>query len=141
MKAAFWFLAHVLSVLVIVVAVILGWQYGWFDPAPYQNVQTIEVERDDENHLLVHLRYEKTEADCEYVRGIAYAVLPGDRIPVLFEPVRHAGETAQRFPGIQHLRWDIDLNVWNPDTVEIWTRHDCGGRRVDRMMAEIEVPK
>lgn len=112
-----------------------------FDPVPYRGAQVIEAERTQDNHLHVAIAYRKTSADCEYQRGQAFALLPGAREPVSFEAMRGPGQTSQRFEGQQMLRWDIDLNGWYPDVVEIWTRHDCEGHRIDRLMATVEVPE
>jgi hypothetical protein len=141
MKAAFWFLAHVASILVVVIGLVIGWQYGWLDPAPYRDVELVEVRREGEGHLFVHVRYTKTEANCTYQQAIPYAILPGDRVALRKEVFRDPGVTEQRLPGVEHLRWRIELGDWPSDRIHIWTSHECNGRNVPRMMIAIEVPQ
>jgi len=141
MQRAVTFLQMLLACMIVSLGTVLALKAGWFDPVPYRDVEVIDLRRDGDNHLFVHLAYIKTEADCEYVRGQAFAMVPGGREPVAFTPIRVGGQESQRFVGHQDLRWEIDLLQWRPDQVQIWTRHDCRGTRVDRLMATVEVPE
>jgi hypothetical protein len=117
---------------------------GILEPVAFRNAQQVEVSRLADNHLFVHLTYVKTTAPCEYRRGQAFAILPGgEREPVRYQPIRLGGQGMQRIEGAQHLRWDIDLNGWNPSYVELWASHECDGHiaHIDRMMARVAVPE
>jgi hypothetical protein len=58
--------------------------------------------------------------------------------------MRGAGQTAQREPGIQHMRVEVDLNGWADiaSAVEFWTWHHCEGREglVPRRIWTVTLP-
>lgn len=126
-------------VMVCAVSIVVLKNNGYFDPVPYRRVELVEAVFQDDGRLFVHATYIKTPADCEYVRGQAFVNVLGGREAVPFEPIRAAGQGAQRFVGEQTLRWMVDLNGLTASSVEIWTRHDCGGTIVDRQMLEVQI--
>jgi hypothetical protein len=134
------FLVQVAASLVVAIAVL--WWLS-LPPVAYDDWEFIEVSRQGDG-VFVHGTYRKTREDCRYQSGRAYAVLPGNREAVPFEPIRGAGQTAQREPGLQHMRVVIDLSQcpWcNATSIQFWTRHDCAGQIVDSMMWEVGVPE
>ncbi|MDG4650131.1 hypothetical protein P6F26_16910 [Roseibacterium sp. SDUM158017] len=134
------FLSQLAAALIVVLGVLL-----WINRPvhPYGNVEVLEVRREADNHLFVHARYDLTSEDCTYRQGFAFASIPGDRLPVAFEPIRTPEQDMQRVEGIQHMRVLVDMNGFTPTEVEFWTRHDCGrsDRFVDLMMWSVEVPE
>lgn len=139
MKIALDTLRLAVVVMVCAVSVIALKSNGYFDPVPYRSVELVEAEFQDDGRLLVHARYIKTPADCEYVRGQAFVNVLGAREAVPFEPIRAEGQGAQRFVGEQALRWLINLDGLTVSSVEIWTRHNCGGTIVDQQMLAVQI--
>lgn len=121
----------------------LGWigeARGWFDPHPFANVRDVSVVRNGEV-LIVEATYDKTRAPCDLVLPIAvFGYVFGERFPLRYEPIRRVNEGAQRFEGQQLMRLRVHTD-WEPiDRVEVFTRHDCEGRRVDTQMVDAMVP-
>jgi len=143
MNGVVQFLRVLTACLIVAVGTVLALRAGIFDPDPFTDATVIDVQRNASNQLHVEIKYVKTDAACSYIRGQAFAELPGGREPVNFRPIRVGGQDDQRFPGQQTLRWNIDLNGWYPEIVSIWTRHECVGqpRPIDTLMAEILVPE
>ena len=139
MKAVFDTLRIAAAALVAGVLLLFAIDAGLFDPTPYRDVVIQTVERTPDGNVFIHATYTKTDAVCEYVRGQPFATFVGGREALSYEPIRSGGQTDQRFAGFQNLRWLIDLHGLEPSGLEIWTRHDCNGRRVDLMMARVEI--
>ena len=132
------FLRTLVAVLIVAVGAI------WWvsrEPVPYVDVEIVEIERQPGNHVFVHATYIKTDTPCEYRSGQAFVVLPGDRMPIHYEPIRGPGQDELRHPGFQHMRVNVDLNGWwDSRTIQFFTRHECRGRIVDTLMWEIDTP-
>lgn len=132
-----------------VVAVLLtglGWlaeARGWLEPAPIENVRDVSVAWDDApgGTLIVRATYDKTSDDCRLVLPIVVygSTLGRERVPLEYEPIRRANESAQRFPGEQQMTLRVYADSLIVEAVEVWTRHDCGGQRVDTRMINAPV--
>lgn len=134
-----------LSVAAILMATIAGLsviadRMGWDDSVPYQDARLISVEPEGGN-LRVVVGYTKTEQDCDFEKAVAIGIALGEATPLIWEPYRGPNVDAQRTPGRQRLDWTIRTQGKVYDEIEIRTRHDCEGERVDQTMITVEVPE
>lgn len=139
MRAVDAFLTLGMSLLLALAAI--PWaveRSGLFEPRPYSDVTLISAERDGPT-LHVVAGYTREDDDCEYVNAVAIGIAFGEATALEWTPYRGPNITEVREPGRQRLDWDIHVNGWVFDTVEIRTRHLCGGERVDRTMLVIDM--
>lgn len=132
-----------IAALVAVAFTALGWiaeARGWLDPHPFRNVRDVSVTAQVDGRYLVQAAYEKTGAPCNLVLPImVFGWTFGERVPVDYEPVRRTNEGAQRYEGQQQMTLLIDAQARALDRIEVWTRHDCEGKRVDTKMIDLEI--
>lgn len=140
LSASFNAMRVVAGAAAAVAAMLTAEHAGLFDPVPYRDAEVSRVVLHDDRHMLVTGSFVKTDETCIIDRVTIYAVLPRSLTPLAFEPVRPEGEALHRRPGDQVFTWDVFLNGWFPDEVEVWTRHDCQGEVVERMMVRFAVP-
>lgn len=139
MRAVDAFLA--LGTALLLVFAVTPWladKSGWFEPQPYSDVTLLRAEQDG-GILHVVAGYTRSDDDCEYVNAVAVGISFGEATALVWEPYRGPNVTEVREPGRQLLDWDIQVNDGVFDTVEIRTRHYCGGDRVDRTMLVIDM--
>lgn len=121
----------------------LGWigeARGWFDPHPFRDVRNVTVTLQSDGRYLVQADYEKTHAPCRLVLPImVFGWTFGERVPVAYEAIRRENQGAQRFEGHQKMTLLIDAQARALDRIEVWTRHDCEGRRIDSKMIDLEI--
>lgn len=123
-----------------------GWlaeRQGWFDPAPYYDVHNVSAIAQNDDTVLVSAEYTLTDRACEFLPPIMiFGWVFGDRVPLQYTPIRQSNQGAQRYAGHQLMRLSVDLgDVPALPHLEVWTRHDCDGRIVERMMLEADVVK
>ena len=108
-------------------------------PTPYRDVQLVSVSHPDERTVVLIVDYIKTGADCTPKALIPFGITLGERKPLSYEPVRGPGQTGERLAGLQTMHLIIDLDGVQFDALSVMTRHDCGGRNVDREMIEVDI--
>ena len=128
----------ILAILALVVTT-AGW-LGLFEPKPFKNVRDVSVTIQDDGTYLIQSTYQKTSANCKLILPImVFGWTFGERIPVLYDVVRQENQTAQRFEGQQLMTLIVEAQARALDRIEVWTRHDCNGRRVDAKMLDVEI--
>jgi len=133
-------LLGVIALLGIGILPKLADRLGLFEPVPYRDVQIQSVEAEGDT-LHIKGTFVKTRANCVFEKAVVMGLGLGGVTPLVWTEFRGPNMSAQRTPGLQPLDWTINLDGQLFDNIEIRTRHDCAGNRVDRTLAIVEVPK
>ena len=106
------------------------------EPQPYKDVVVTEVERTDDGYV-VHANFIKTE--CTFKRLEVFGINTGVHIYLKWSALDGSPATDyDRSIGKQHLIILVITTDADYDTLEIRTRHDCGGKLVDKVFATIQ---
>ena len=105
-------------------------------PVPYKDVVVTEVERTDDGYV-VHASFIKTE--CTFKRLEVFGSNTGVPVYLRWSSLDGSPTTVyDRSIGKQHLIVLVITSGADYDTLEIRTRHDCGGKLVDKIFATIQ---
>ena len=121
---------------VVFTAILQGAIWLLSEPNPYKDVVVENVEKTDSGYI-VTASFIKTE--CTFKRLEVFGVNTGIPIYLEWEALDGSPSTDyDRSIGKQHL---VILAITADaayDTLEIRTRHDCGGQLVDKVFAKIQ---
>ncbi len=113
--------------------------WATMDPVPYRDVEILRAEARF-HRLEVVANFEKT--NCEFQRLVAVGGLAGQTSFLRWTDMDGIEPNHDRDNGAQTLRIAIDPQGVSYDWIEIRTRHDCDGEKVDKVFARFEpVPK
>ena len=133
-----------LASLAMVAIFAFGWvseREGWFDLTPFKNVRDISVSP-KEDSIVLRARYTVTDRHCDFVPPIVvFGYILGVRKALEYTPIRQPNQTEQRHAGEQLMTLRIDIGARVVDRIEVYTRHDCDGKRVDTEMLAVDVPR
>lgn len=130
----FRFFITLTAVLVALVGSLGLFQSGFFDPAPYRNVEVVSL-TDVEGEIYFVANFEKTS--CTFIRLSVVGSEAGETRFYDWRDLDEIEENFDRSAGEHTLRMGIDLDNTAPDWLEIRTRHDCDGRMIDQVFYRI----
>jgi len=123
-------------ILGLLVMVPIFWTNSIFEEVPYTEVEVISVEREG-SYIDITANFIKTEY-CDYVSLDVLGGSDGRWFFLEWEPIDGTTKDQQRISGPNTL----GVRVYIPeghtfDIIEIKTRHDCNGDRVDKIFSDI----
>lgn len=117
------------AVLSAVICIPIFINQGYFKPIPYSYVTVNEVIK-NETSIEVVATFVKTDL-CRFRELGAFGESLGQWTRLTWSDPE--GERGDRFPGYQTLHVEIHTEGIDYNQVELRTRHDCDGVRVDRI--------
>lgn len=121
--------------LVSAVAVPIMMDMGYFTPAPYSEVELIEIS-DNGGHVVMSASFLKTD-NCEFRKLAVFGKALGHWVELPWSDP--TGEKGDRITGYQSLTLDIVTGGEFYSEIEVRTRHDCGGHKIDRVFINIDM--
>ena len=110
-------------------------QYGAFEPTPYRVTDVTHWREDG----LVRVRVRFIKDDCEYERGVIWGTYFGEVDPRPLTWRNIPGNIGDRTKG-EHTADLVIGPLRQPyERIEMRTRHDCDGEKVDRVFFRIDL--
>jgi len=119
-----------LSLLVLLGAVWLN-----LPAAPYKGVKVISIDRTPAG-IDFFATFEKTECRFKALEVVAGSF--GETSFLVWRDLDGLPPDYDRGAGAHTLRIAFDFGAIDPDWIEIRTRHDCAGKKVDKVFFRIE---
>lgn len=101
---------------------------------PYKDVVVVEFTHIEGGY---YLEANFTKTKCEFEELYAFGKVGGEWVYFDWEPLN--GDRGDRPSGEHTLQINILTGKIHPDLIEIRTRHDCDGKRTDRIFTTQDV--
>lgn len=108
---------------------------GAFEPIPYRVTKT--EWRMDDGHIIAKVSFIKDR--CEFDQVIARGVFFDEVDPRLIPITNMDTKIGDRLEGLQTVRLRLGPLEHEYEAIEIWTRHYCGTKIVDRVFYRIDL--
>lgn len=144
-----WFFRHetgsaerVLHITAIVISIsalltLFADNFGVFKQRPFRDVRLLSIEAQGQK---LHIRAAYEKLGCQLARMVVFGVGVGDSLVALdFLPYRGPNVELDRIEGRQVMDITVDTLGILYDQIEIRTRHDCDGRRVDSLFLRVDI--
>lgn len=104
---------------------------------PFADVELVSAHPMGPDQIEVIATYEKL--NCQIQKMVVYGVAFGEYTALDFRPRRGPGEGFDRTEGRQTMDIIVDTRGVTYEEIEIRTRHDCDGERVDSVFLKAEL--
>lgn len=119
------------SILILIGA----WAFHTWEPTPYRDVELRSYEATPRTLRFV-ATFEKTA--CEFQKLTVVGSDAGETELLNWQDLDGSGPDVDRIRGRQTLRLEVALKRRGYDWVEVRTRHDCEGRKVDKVFIRFD---
>jgi hypothetical protein len=123
-------------------AFLLGLPYlvvtDYFKGEPYE-VTKVTYNVNNVSGGTIELRASFIKKDCEFLKLAVFGEYLGEWFIIPWKDIDHIGENTDRLVGGQTLRISIGPLDYTFSSIEVRTRHDCNGEKVDKVFTRLEL--